>query len=623
MEALNDNAVERTSREGVAESVRRWANELERALQNSDREALASLFSDPSYWRDNLAITWDFRQLEGPAGIVDVLCENYEAIRPANFAISDRWPAPELSGADSDQTIEAFLDFQTAQGDCSAYLLLKRDQSDRSVGSDSSGLVCTAIYSRLDNLRGFEPPTSPVDAPGVHGKGGPDNWLDQRSKRQEFSDRDPEVLVIGGGHAGIMVGRALQQLGIDQLIIDKNPRAGDSWRNRYYSLALHTPLNIAQFPDLPFPADFPKYLPKDKLANWMEFYVDAMDLNYWSSTEFVKGSYDPDSGLWEVLIRTSSGGERVMRPKHVIMATGGLGAQPTVPTLQGSDSFKGTIVHSSQFGSAKDFESAKVLVVGAGCSGHDVAADLAHHGVDTTMLQRSPIPVQNLETANLAYALHSDATVPTEVADYKSGLGLIYPILKSGLQELARQSKILDAELHRDLTKSGMRIDTEGEDGMGWLGNGLKYAGKYYLNVGASDLIIDGSIKVIQSDDTESLVATGMRMKDGSTLEFDHIVLATGYKNQRTEVERYFGKEVADLVGDVGGLDDDGEARGGFRPTAHPALWLMTFSFQYARMYSNAVAMQIKARLEGILPEGLPRIEDRYAGLAGALNAET
>ena len=103
-------------------------------------------------------------------------------------------------------------------------------------------------------------------------------------------DRDPDVLVVGGGHAGLAIAARLTQLQVDTLIVDRQPRIGDNWRKRYHALVLHNQAHVNHLPYMPFPPNWPAYIPKDKLAAWFEAYVESMELNYWTGTEFEGGS---------------------------------------------------------------------------------------------------------------------------------------------------------------------------------------------------------------------------------------------------------------------------------------------------------------------------------------------
>jgi putative flavoprotein involved in K+ transport len=426
------------------------------------------------------------------------------------------------------------------------------------------------------------------------------NWLDRRSAKQRYDDREPEVLIVGGGHSGVMMAARLAQLGIDALIVDRFPRIGDNWRTRYSSLALHNETDVCHFPYLPFPPTFPQYLPKDKLANWFEAYVESLELNYWTSTEFTGAEYDYAEDRWVATARQADGHERQLRPRHIIVATGGVGGTPNVPALPGAERFGGTIVHTKDFRTGADLAGRDVLVVGVGTSAHDVAFDLHGHGAHVTMLQRHPTVVINIDSANLLYA-HYTAGISTDEADLIGAANFIYPVLTESLRSATRMTAERDAALLDRLRAAGMRIDM-GEDGTGYLMKFFRHGGGYYINVGCSELIADGKIGVLQSADVTCLSDHGMQLADGTVRHLDAVVLATGYLNQQTEVRRYFGDEVADRVGEISGFDERGEIRNGWRQTAQRGLWFVVGGIGQGRIYSMPLAAQIATALNGTLP---------------------
>ena len=118
---------------------------------------------------------------------------------------------------------------------------------------------------------------------------------DLNSEKPNDGD-EPTVLIVGGGHAGLSIAARLAQRGIDALIVDRWPRVGDNWRRRYHALRLHNQVYVNHLPYLRYPPDFPVYIPKDQLADWFESYAKAMELNYWTGTEFLGGTYDGIAG---------------------------------------------------------------------------------------------------------------------------------------------------------------------------------------------------------------------------------------------------------------------------------------------------------------------------------------
>src|SRR4030095_14435111 len=201
------------------------------------------------------------------------------------------------------------------------------------------------------------------------------NWLDLRKSAAEYVERDPVVLVVGGGQAGLSIAARLRQLQVDTLIVDREQRIGDNWRHRYHALTLHNQVHVNHLPYMPFPPNWPTYIPKDKLAGWFDAYVESMELNYWPAVEFEGGAYDEDEGRWSVTLRLADGAKRQMRPRHVVMATGvsGIPNYPDTPTLQ---NFSGQVLPPSQYDDGETWKGKSALVIGTGNSGHDIGQDL-------------------------------------------------------------------------------------------------------------------------------------------------------------------------------------------------------------------------------------------------------
>jgi putative flavoprotein involved in K+ transport len=189
------------------------------------------------------------------------------------------------------------------------------------------------------------------------------------------------------------------------LIVDKHQRIGDNWRNRYHSLTLHNQVKVNHMPYMPFPSTWPTYIPKDMLANWFEAYVDAMELNYWAGTEVVDGAYDDAAQHWQLNLKKSDGSTRTLKPRHIVMATGasGIANIPKIPTIE---NYKGTIQHSSTYKNGTQWKGKKVLVLGTGSSGHDIAQDLHSNGAYVTMIQRNSTMIVDIETLNPLKILH-------------------------------------------------------------------------------------------------------------------------------------------------------------------------------------------------------------------------
>src|SRR6202000_2380740 len=236
------------------------------------------------------------------------------------------------------------------------------------------------------------------------------NWLDLRNASAGYADRDPPVLMIGGGQSGLCIAARLKQLNVDTLIVDREARIGDNWRKRYHALTLHNQVQVNHLPYMLFPPNWPTYIPKDKLANWFESYVDGLELNVWTGTEFDGGSYDQANGRWNVTLRRD-GETRVMHPRHIVLATGVSGIA-NIPDIPGLKNFTGQVVHSSRYDDGENWKGKRALVIGTGNSGHDIAQDLYASGANVPMVQRSSTLVVSIEpSAQLVYTPYNEGTL--------------------------------------------------------------------------------------------------------------------------------------------------------------------------------------------------------------------
>ncbi|WP_409191689.1 flavin-containing monooxygenase [Bradyrhizobium sp. RDM4] len=577
----------------ISASAQAWLDGFERVLGQSDGAALNRLFAVDSYWRDVLALSWTLQTVAGRAAIVDALLALAPKAAPSHFKIATNRAPPRWVARAGTNNIEAIFQFETALGRGSGILRLVPD------AADGDRFKAWTLLTALDELKGFEEQlgtSRPRGQAYSRDFRGP-NWLDLRNASREYCERDPIVLVVGGGQAGLAIAARLKQLNIDTLIVDREERIGDNWRKRYRALTLHNQVQVNHLPYMPFPPSWPVYIPKDKLANWFESYVDAMELNFWTGTEFEAGAYSQTEGHWTVTLRRADGSRRTMHPRHVVMATGvsGIANVPHIPSLE---NFNGTLLHSSRYEDGETWRGKRAIVIGTGNSGHDIAQDLYSSGAYVTLVQRSPTLVTNIEpSAQLAYAIYNEGTLEDNDLIATS---MPTPLARKTHVMLTEQSKELDKELLDGLRRVDFKLDF-GEAGTGWQFKYLTRGGGYYFNVGCSNLIVEGAIKLIQFADIVSFVADGARMNDGAILPADLIVLSTGYKPQECLVRKLFGDAVADRVGPIWGFGDGLELRNMYARTGQPGLWFIAGSLAQCRINSKYLALQIKAIEEGIL----------------------
>jgi putative flavoprotein involved in K+ transport len=568
-----------------------WLDRFSTALDARRPEDLAQLFRQDAYWRDLVAFSGQVRTIQGRNGVVEHLVGLADRVRPWGFTLSRDHtpPAPQPRGLE--EPIEAFLEFETRNTVAKGIVRL--------VPSDTElGVVACAFMTCAQDLKGFEERVGARrrEYAVPHQFSGP-NWREHMEELSAFDGRDPEVVVVGAGQNGVSLAACLRLVGVDVLTIEQHDRVGDNWRNRYHSLTLHNLLSVNKLPHMPFPESFPVYLPKDMFGGWLETYASSMELPVWTGTRLVDATQDATSGIWTLRV-DQRGQQRTLRTRHVVMATGGgLCVRPNLPHVPGIETFPGPVVHSGDVRDGTQFAGRRALIFGTGTSAHDVAAQLVEHGCAVTMIQRSPTTVISQRCANMFLQLFEER--PAEEVDLIFNANSA-EITRQGFAALTTICEDLDRELLDGLTRAGFRWDS-GIDGGGHFWNFLQKAGGYYINVGTSEMIIDGRIGMVQARDVATFTPDGLELKDGSRIGADVAVMATGYGGQREQVSEIFGGAVADAVGQVWGYGDDGEMRNTWRPTAAEGLWFLSGGIPHARNYGRYVALQIKCRLEGLI----------------------
>jgi putative flavoprotein involved in K+ transport len=577
---------------GVARAIHpleHWVERLTDALAGREVAALADLFETESTVRDLLALSWDFRNAVGREDVVALLTAA-ETEAPLHIGIRHDATNHLFPDAD-DPSLTAFIEFTTRQGAGEGYVRLMH-------GDDGNWRAVTLLLS-LSAIDGFieqvgdDRPMGRVHGPIRNREG----WRD--SQDPEFERDDPAVVILGAGHNGLILAARLRALGISVLVLESNPRVGDNWRRRYASLALHTPLIADQLPYLPFPSTWTRFTPKDKLGDFLESYATLLDLPVWTSAKVKSVQYDEAADRWDVTVKRADGTRRRLRPRHFVFATGMNGA-PKLPAVPGNDQFQGKVIHAVDYQGFEPWAGKKVVVVGCGVSGHDIAQDLAEHGVDVTMVQRSGAVVLSTKAFHeVMHATHTSGKYSLAEGDLINAAVPFGALPAYGAEQL-RAAREIDEEMLSGLEEAGFLL-SEGPDGEGVLGLifRLNTTG-YYYNAGASDLIIDGSIK-LRHGGVAGLTDSGVLLDDGSTVDADLVVFATGYEPPTAAARQLLGDEIANQLGEFASVGDDGEYGSLWRRTGVEGLWFMVaLSIEHGRFYSKHLALQIAAAEAGI-----------------------
>lgn len=552
------------------------------------------MFATDSFWRDLVAFTWNLKTVEGREGVGDMLRARLHDADPSGFRTTE--PPTEDGGV-----VSAWIAFETAVGRGVGHLRLKDEGA-------------WTLLTTMQELKGHE------ESKGVRRPKGVQHGADRNrvtwSEKREAEERElgyttqPYVVIVGGGQGGIALGARLRQLGVPALVLDKHDRPGDQWRGRYKSLCLHDPVWYDHLPYMPFPENWPVFAPKDKIGDWLEMYTKVMEVPYWSKTTCASASYDEATGEWTVNV-VRDGEPVVLRPKQLVLATG-MSGKPNIPTFPGMDRFRGDQHHSSQHPGPDAYAGKKAVVIGANNSAHDICAALWEVGADVTMVQRSSTHIVKSDSLmDLGLGdLYSERALAAGMTTAKADLtfaSLPYRIMHEFQIPVYNAIRERDADFYARLEKAGFMLDF-GDDGSGLFMKYLRRGSGYYIDVGAAELVADGEIKLAHGGVRE-LTENSVILEDGTELEADLVVYATGYGSMNGWAADLIGQDVADKVGKCWGLGSDttkdpgpweGEQRNMWKPTRQEGLWFHGGNLHQSRHYSLYLALQLKARHEGI-----------------------
>ena len=535
-----------------------WLSSFSELFNKGQRDSIAELFQRDSYWRDYLPFGDTLQTIEGRANI----CEFYDTVRRTK-------KLEKVKFHGNSHESEGFFEFETNEGFGQGYIRL-------------SGGLCATLFTQLDSFK--------------------------QKKINTTKSSDPFILIVGGGQGGLALGAQLSDLGVDYLIIDKYPRVGDQWRSRYDSLVLHDPVWYDHLPFKPFPDDWPIFTPKDKMADWLESYACDLNINIKTNSKLISANYQMKAGKW--LAKIEQNNEVItLQPTHLVMALG-LSGFPKIPEFVGSDKFQGGQLHSSVFKLKKEYSGLQVAIIGANNSANDIAADLVKIGARPTLIQRSSSLVvrQQDYCEKLLGSLYSEDAISRGITTEKADIlqaSVPLRLLEKKHKKIWETIKGEQDEYYSKLSNAGFKLDFA-EDGTGL---GMKYrrtASGYYIDVGAAEMIMDGRIAVKSGHGISALSENSIHLNDGSSVDADLIVYATGYGDMTDWVAALIDKETADRVGPCWGYGSAtkgdpgpwiGELRNMWVETQQENLWFTGGNLSQARYYSRFLALQLAKRV--------------------------
>ncbi|KAL5485477.1 hypothetical protein ACEPAI_8119 [Sanghuangporus weigelae] len=564
-----------------------WLSAFASSLSPGSSGGIPSLFTSGGYLRDSLVFTWDCRTIHGGNSIQDFLSTNLPDHALHNFQLDTSSPhlSPVLDKSDpSCETIKAFFVFETERALCRGAVSLIQAQGS----GESSSWKALSVFTAVADWKAYE------EAPYLDVQNQNDaegNWYEHKLQGRVVAESDPTVLIVGAGQSGLQLAARLRQSGISCLLLEKEARVGDNWRKRYPSLKLHVPRTYCQLLYQPYPSNYPEYIPKDVVANWLEAYALAQNLHVWTSSTLESApSYDPTARTWTVGV-IKDGQRIILHPRHLVMALGPFG-EGTTPEVKGRDIFEGSQTHSEHFPGGREYASKRVLVFGAGNSASDICVDLVQNGAKSvTLFQRSPTCVHSRKyIRSLVNAFFPD-NVPIDVTDFKMDTMPVKLMIEffRAQQKAARE---YDKEMLNGLEAAGLKL-WDGPSGAGYIELGLTRGGVF--DSGFASLVSDSMIKLKTDVDITRFTEKSVVFSDGSELEVDAIVYATGYRPVRDTYKRILGEKFVDETPEIWDLDEEGEVRGVYRPAGHPGFWYAAGDFSFSRRSSKRLALLIRA----------------------------
>jgi cation diffusion facilitator CzcD-associated flavoprotein CzcO len=502
-------------------------------------------FVEGAFWRDTYALTGTLRTFYSDKNISAALEDVYKTRKPSNFRLHAE--AGRIHG--SRTWIDIPFEFDTAS-------------APRTICSGTLSIVCRGRNWKIWMLQTIlEQLVGECDVDRLDPVSG-----DLKDTSGIIQDCEFDVVVVGAGQAGLSIAGRLKALGVSYVVLDKVDHVGDNWKLRYDSVRLHT---SRQYSHLPFNRTFPtgeyqEWLTKDDLARGYQDWVHTYGINISLSTNLVSGTWNQKKKAWNLNV-LRHGEKYAIRTSKIVLATGAGGQTPLMPDYPNRENHQGSVLHSSEYRNPSDFRGRHGVVIGNANTAHDIAEDMVDAGLaSVTLVQRSRTYVMPREYYKRVQDLLYNDNIPTELADrrtYSSPMAVTRLLSHQTLHASARA----EPERFDALERAGFKLIRYG-DIMHYL---YDRGGGYYMDVGASQKISDGQIKIRSDSLPVAYTSAGLELEDGSEIPADLIVFATGFERDlKLVVRQLFGDAVAEQADEYWGVDEEGEILGAFKPNS-------------------------------------------------------
>lgn len=510
-------------------------------LQQSD-------LTDDAIWRDSLSITEHQRTFNSAASIAAVWNELKAKRQPHNFR-----PVPNTARVfrlgPRPAWLTAAFSFETNgthPAECSGRLNMVPDDS----GDYKIWVFCTFIEALKEH----------------DGHGNPDGFPDPKFAPAANLEDGGEIdcIVVGGGMAGLCAAGRLHALRVPYLVVERNASVGDNWTKRYDSIHLHLSNSYSEMPFQRVYADKPYNLSSRDLAEGMQKYVDMHNIQIWLSSSVDQARWDEDTKSWDVTVSRQGQLQR-LKAKHLVMAIGGGLDVPRYPEEYANrNEYQGTVLHSVDWRNADTFAGKKGIIIGSANSAFDIAQNMVDSNMsEITMVQRS---TTHVISTIVFYPLIDPLYNPQTDVGLSDRLMLTPPYAVGRLVTMAGAIALQAQDPHHYdyLREAGFNLHQSPD----LLANVVERFGGHVLDHGSvASVFKSGKLKVKSGILPTSFTKTGLRFEDGSEVEADVIVLATGFRsNLRESVASIIGSSTASHLDDFFGLDAEGEVRGLAKP---------------------------------------------------------
>ena len=540
-----------------------------------------------AFWRDILVLTSTFRTFSGRSRVVAAWTELLEARSGSKFKLSPNGSTVIRMGPTS--WVEADFSFECATPPLRIGSGILRAVPDQA-GNWKIWTISTMLEQipQLGNVELLQPRAEPRR--GMTGR--PEDM-------NVGNDMSYDAIVVGAGMAGLSMCARLQALGISYIALESYSKIGSNWSERYESFKLHTSRASSHMPcETTWPADkYPYFLSGKHLAEGYQRYVKNYGLNVQTSSRVEKAIWNKQDNTWIVTIKSKSGIE-IMRARHLVLAVGAGGSVPKMPVLPGREEFHGTVLHSVEYRNAQEWKGKKGVIIGTANTAHDVAEDMLDAGLNSvTMVQRNATPIFPISYYRSAMDGVYNDEMPTAQSDRLWLTATPSPITRLLILQLLTHLASQDGEYFDALDRAGFKNVRVCD-----LSHILfERFGGHYLDVGASAKVAQGLIKIKSDALLTGFTKHGLQFSDGSTLDADVVVFATGFEgNMRIIASKLLEEEVADNLDDFMHFDAEGEVIGAWKPMKQPNIWYAGGDITQARLFSRFLALEIKAELEGV-----------------------